>query len=79
MFKRNRSKIDSSYLSDNQYNDSNVIPISLILQNVISASQCPVKMKENAVIPPADTRADARIITLGRTAMVGVIINMYNF
>ena len=51
----------------------------LILQNVISASQGLVKMKENVVIPPADTRADARIIILGRTVIVGIIITMYTF
>ena len=55
-----------------------MIPILLILQNVISASQGLVKMKENVVIPPADTRADARIIILGRTVIVGIIIIMYN-
>ena len=74
LFKINRSKFDSFYLNDNQYNDSNVIPILLILQNVISASQCLVKMKEFAVIPPAVIRADARMIILGRTVIVGVNI-----
>ena len=56
---KNRIKIDSTEFTDNAKNSSNVISILLSLQNVISASQCLVKMKENAVIPPADTRADA--------------------
>ena len=45
---------------------------------MISASQRPVKMKEIALIPPADTRADARMIIVGRTVIVGIIITMYN-
>ena len=46
----------------------------MILQNVISASQRRVKMQEFAEIPPADTRVDARMIILGRTVMVSIIV-----
>ena len=36
-------------------------------------------MKEIAVIPSTDTRAYARMIILGRTVIVGIIIAMSNF
>ena len=45
---------------------------------MISASQRRVKMQEFAEIPPTDTRADARMIILGRTVIVCIIITMYN-
>ena len=44
---------------------------------MMSASQRPVKMKEFAVKPPADTRANARMITLEITAIVSVVVIVY--
>ena len=44
---------------------------------MISASQRRVKMQEFAEIPPTDTRADARIIILGRIVIVSISIIIY--
>ena len=47
--------------------------ISLSLQKLITASQVRVKMEEFAKIPQLDTHAAARMITLGRTAIVSIL------
>ena len=49
---------------------------SLLLQNGITASQVRVKMEAIAIIPKVVTRASARMITLGRTAIVSLIAIM---
>ena len=46
------------------------------LQNLITASQVRVKMEAFAIIPQLDTRAAARMITLGTTAIVSIIAIM---
>ena len=55
----------------------NVIPVSMILQKRITASQVRVKMEAVAIISQVDTHAAARMITLGTTAIVGLIATMY--
>ena len=49
---------------------------SLLLQNGITASQVRVKMEAIAIIPKVDTHAAARMITLGKTAIVGLFAIM---
>ena len=44
----------------------------MILQKRITANQGRVKMEAIAKIPQADTRAAARMITLGTTAIVSL-------
>ena len=50
----------------------------MILQNRTTASQGRVKMAAIAKIPQVDTRAAARMITLGTTAIVSLIAIMFN-
>ena len=57
-----------------QTNDKNEMQTSLILQNEITASQVRVKMEAIALIPQVDTRAAARMITLGTTAIVSIVL-----
>ena len=49
----------------------------MILQNRITARQVRVKMEAFAIIPQLDTHAAARMITLGTTAIVSIIVVMY--
>ena len=60
-----------------QKNDRNEMQTSLLLQNGITAGQVRVKMEAIALIPQVDTRAAARMITLGTTAIVSLIAFMY--
>ena len=51
----------------------------MILQITISASQGRVKMEAFAIIPQLDTHAAARMITLGRTAVVSMLLLLCTF
>ena len=46
----------------------------MILQKRITASQGRVKMEASAKIPQVDTHAAARMITLGTTAIVSILL-----
>ena len=46
----------------------------MILQNRITASQGRVKMGAIALMPQVDTRAAARMVTLGTTAIVSILL-----
>ena len=54
--------------------DNNTIQISIILQNRITVYQGRVKMEAFVIIPQLDTHAAARMITLGTTAIVSIIL-----
>ena len=69
--------IYSFELCGNEYNNSNTIETSMILQKRITASQVRVKMEAFAIIPQLDTHAAARIIILGTTAIVSIIAIVY--
>ena len=51
----------------------------MILQITISASQGRVKMEAFAIIPQLDTHAAARMITLGTTAIVSILLLLCTF
>ena len=57
-----------------KYKGSNIIQISMILQNRITVCQGRVTMEAFAIIPQLDTHAAARVITLGTTAIVSCIL-----
>ena len=53
---------------------SKIIHTSMILQNRITARQGRVKTEAIAVIPKVDTHAAARMITLGTTVIVSILV-----
>ena len=57
-----------------QLNGNDKIQTSMILQSRITANQGRVKMEAFAIIPQMDTHAAARIITLGTTAIVSIVL-----
>ena len=69
-----RPNLNSSKFSDG----INIIPILLILQRVLSASQIRVNMEAFASMTES-TDAVARRIILGKPANVSVIAVMYNY
>ena len=60
-----------------QYKGSNIIQISMILQNRITVCQGRLKMEAFAIIPQLDTPAAARVNTLETPANVSIIVIMY--
>ena len=71
----NRKRNESSEFSDNTMKQmSNVIPILLMLQYTIPATQCRVKMEDIVLLSPVDTCASARMIMLEPNVIVSIIV-----
>ena len=57
-----------------QYNCSNDIPVWMTLQNIISAMQIRVGSMVIALMENTNIRVNARVIILGKTAIVSIIL-----